>query len=474
MPPHSTESTRQTTVLHFEKALLPAGWARNVRIALDGSRIARIEADTPKTAASHCYKIGLPGMANLHSHAFQRGFAGLSERRSKAGQDSFWTWREVMYGFVARITPDDLEQIAAQAYVEMLEAGFTHVGEFHYLHHAPDGHAYGNIAETAERIGAAASLTGLGLTLLPVFYAHGGFGGAPPSLLQNRFVSGLDQYHRLLDAAAHMVDGLQGGRMGVAPHSLRAVNPQQLSALAGMAGENPIHIHVAEQQREVDDCVAWSGSRPVRWLLDNAPVDRRWCLVHATHIDQSERLAVARSGATVGLCPITEANLGDGLFPLSNFASEGGTFGIGSDSNVLISMTEELRLLEYGQRLRDRSRNVLLEDARFGQADASTGRRLFDAALRGGGQALGIDCGLAAGASADIVTLDADAPSIMDRDGDSVLDGLIFASARPVICDVWRAGRRVVTEGRHGHRDEIASRYRTTLKRLCSSYTNPG
>jgi len=446
--------------LHFTTALLQDGWVSNVRLTLDGGRIAAVERDVAPLPYDERAGIGLPGIANLHSHAFQRGMAGLTERRGQ-GEDSFWTWRTLMYRFVDRITPDELEAIAAQAYVEMVEAGFTRVGEFHYLHHDQGGRAYGNIGEMAARIAAAAEQSGIGLTLLPVFYAHGGFGGAAVGAAQARFLNDPDSYDELIAASRRAVAGLDGAVVGIAPHSLRAVTPDELAAILPLAEGGPVHIHIAEQTREVDDCLAWSGARPVEWLLANAPVDRRWCLVHATHMIRAETLGLAHSGAVAGLCPITEANLGDGLFPATIFK---GAFGVGSDSNVLISLGEELRLLEYGQRLKRRKRNVMA-----GRAGSSTGRALFDAALAGGAQALGVSGGLAVGAPADIVSLDPGHPALVARGEDDIIDSFIFAGAHGLISSVWRGGRKLVSDGVHHRRAEIAARYGRTLERLLAS-----
>jgi formiminoglutamate deiminase len=447
--------------LHFRTALLPDGWARDVRIGLKSGRIEALTRDVPAEAGDLRRGIGLPGMANLHSHAFQRGMAGLAEMRG-AGRDNFWTWRETMYRFAQAITPGDLEAIAAQAFVEMLESGFTRAGEFNYLHHDKDGTAYADPAEMAAHIAAAAQQTGIGLTLLPVFYARGGFGGAPLERKQARFANTVESYTTLVDACRRAVAMLDDAVVGLAPHSLRAVTPDELAALLPSAGDGPIHIHIAEQEREVEDCIAWSGARPVDWLLDHAAVGARWCLVHATHMNPAEIARLAASGAVAGLCPVTEANLGDGLFPASAYLAAGGRFGIGSDSNVRIDMAEELRLLEYGQRLRDRRRNVLAS----GDA-SSVGRTLFEGAYRGGAQALGVRGGLEAGAPADILAPDPDHPAFAGRTEDALLDSLIFGSG--AIADVWRAGVCVVAGGRHKARDTIAARYRTTLERLLSA-----
>ncbi|MES2442343.1 MAG: formimidoylglutamate deiminase [Pseudomonadota bacterium] len=432
--------------LWFETALIDDGWASRVRLTFADRRIASVETGTGPQPTDERHAIGVPGLPNVHSHAFQRGMAGLAEARGP-GSDDFWSWRALMYRFVDRLTPDDLEAIAAQAYAEMLASGFTRVGEFHYLHHDADGRAFANPAEMATRIAAAAEATGIGLTLLPVFYAHGGFGGAPAGEAQRRFLNTPDSFARLVEASRASV-----AQVGIAPHSLRAVTPDQLRAILPLGG--PVHIHIAEQVKEVADCLAWSGRRPVEYLLGEMPVGPDWCLVHATHVTAAERTALAKSGAIAGLCPITEANLGDGIFPAAAYLNQGGAIGIGSDSNVRIDAAEELRLLEYGQRLTARARNVLAAPGR------STGARLFHAACEGGSRALGVT-----GAPADFVALDAKDSAFAARSGDAILDSWIFASRAPVDC-VWRAGRKVVANGRHIHADAIAARYRQTLARL--------
>ncbi len=453
-------SDRSETIW-FDSALLATGWARQVRVSVQGGQIAAIETQAPRASGESAYGPALPGLPNLHSHAFQRGMAGLAEVRGPSA-DSFWTWREVMYRFLERLGPDEVEAVAALAYAEMLESGFTRVGEFHYLHHDQDGRAYANPAEMASRIAAAAETTGLGLTLLPVFYAHSGFGGGDPTPAQARFINNIDGFANLLEASRKALVRLPGAVVGLAPHSLRAATPAELEALVGLAGDAPIHIHIAEQTKEVLDCEAWSGQRPVDWLLDHAPVDPRWCLVHATHVTPEETVRMAASGAVVGLCPITEANLGDGLFPALDYVGAGGRFGVGSDSNVLIDAAEELRLLEYGQRLARRTRNVMAT-----QAGRSTGGDLYRAALAGGAQALGADgVGLRVGAPADIVSLDAGHPALIGREGDAILDSFVFAARRDVIDGVWRAGRKVVSNGRHHRRDEVTARYRQALEKV--------
>ena len=451
------------TALWFGSALLPDGWADNVRLTLEGGKILRVEIGVAADAGDECRGLAIPGLSNLHSHAFQRGMAGLAERRGPEG-DNFWTWREVMYRFLDRLGPEDVEAIAAQAYVEMLETGFTRVGEFHYLHHAPDGVPYANRAELAERIAAAAAETGIALTLLPVFYAHANFGGIPPVPGQRRFINTVDGFATLMDASRHAIAALPDSRIGVAPHSLRAVTPEELCAVVALAENGPVHIHAAEQVKEVDDCVAWCGVRPVQWLLDHAGLDARWCLVHATHMTEEETLGLARSGAVAGLCPLTEANLGDGVFPAATYLAAGGAFGVGTDSNIQIDPAAEMRGLEYAQRLTARARNVLARSP-----GRSTGRQLFDHALAGGDRALGGNgAGLQAGAVADLVTLDPEHPALAGRISDSALDSWIFAGYRGAVDCVWRAGQMLVDGGRHRARGKIAMRYREAIKRMLS------
>ncbi len=447
--------------LWFDHALLPGGWARGVRLSIAAGRITALETDTERAPEDEAHAIAVPGMPNLHSHAFQRAMAGLAETRGPAG-DSFWTWRELMYRFVESLGPDEFEAIAAMAFAEMLEAGFTRVGEFHYLHHAADGAPYDDPAEMAARIAVAAGQTGIGLTLLPVFYAHSGFGGLAPKPAQRRFLHDPDGYAALLAASRKAVAFLDDAVVGAAPHSLRAVTSDELAAVTALAGPAPIHIHVAEQVREVEDCLAWSGRRPVEWLLDQGLVDARWCLVHATQMSEAETVAAARSGAVVGLCPITEANLGDGIFPASAFLAAGGRFGIGSDSNVMIDVAEELRTLEYGQRLMHQRRNVLTS-----AEGHSTGGELYRAALHGGAQALGAgDGALRTGAPADLVSLSAEHPALCGREGDALLDGWIFAARGGAVDCVWRRGRKWVSDGRHVARASIVERYRLALARI--------
>ena len=449
--------------LFFDHALVNGGWHDNVVLTVDNGEIQKCEMGVhgPSTGDEHYAGIALPGLPNVHSHAFQRAMAGLAETRGPE-HDSFWTWREVMYRFLARLTPEDVEAIAAFAYMEMLEAGFTRVGEFHYLHHDPDGEPYADLAEMSGRIVAGAEATGIGLTLLPCFYANGGLGGQPPTHGQRRFINGPDRFLRLHEQAWRALKRLPTGRLGVAPHSLRAVTPEAMAAVLGGVPDGPIHIHAAEQTKEVEDCVTWSGLRPVEWLLANAPVDARWCLIHATHMTEAETLALARSRAVAGLCPLTEASLGDGIFNGRDYVSSDGTFAVGTDSNIEITAPGELKQIEYTQRLKHRARNVL--SLKQGE---STGRRLYKSALAGGEQALQYRSGsLSPGYPADIVVLDSSHPDLAAVSGDRWLDAYVFTAGRAVIRDVLIGGERLVDNGRHRERQRITTDYIKTLRRL--------
>jgi len=449
------------TALWLKTALLPSGWASDVRIEMSGGLISSVTPETLPHPDDERAAIGLPSLSNVHSHAFQRGMAGLAEHRGP-GDDDFWSWREVMYRFLDRLTPDDVEAICAMAYIEMLETGYTRVGEFHYLHNDVNGARYADPAEMAGRVIAAAQATGIGLTLLPVFYAHSDFGGAAPKPGQRRFLSDLDRFAALLDASERLLPA--DGVLGIAPHSLRAVTGEELAALVAMRSDGPIHIHAAEQVKEVEASLAFSGARPVEWLMAHAGVDRRWCLIHATHLTDAETDALAASGAVAGLCPVTEANLGDGIFPAVRYLDAGGRIATGTDSNILIDPAQELRALEYSQRLSRRARNLLASDRQ-----PSVGQRLFDAALSGGAQALGAKQGLAVGMAADIVTLDADHPALHGRQGDLLLDSWIFAARTSCIDSVWRGGRKHVSGGIHKDHDAVSQRYRAVLDRILAA-----
>ncbi len=442
-------------------ALLPTGWARDVMLDIDAN--GSLTSVRPQSSARNAEVVRgslVPGVPNLHSHAFQRVIAGRTGRASAQG-DSFWTWRNAMYAFLDRVDADAFGAIAAQAYVEMLEAGYTSVAEFHYVHHDPAGRPYSNPAELALRVIDAAARAGIGLTLLPVFYAHAGFGGAPPSTGQRRFVTDPASFARLHERGA-IAARESGSVVGVAPHSLRAVTPDELAAIVALARAGaPVHIHAAEQTKEVDDCISWSGRRPVEWLLDNAGVDARWCVVHATHMTDDEVRALARSGAVAGLAPTTEADLGDGTFAADRYRAAGGVLGIGSDSNTIIDPFVELRTLEYSQRLRDRRRNVLAADAR------PVGQSLLEAALAGGAQALAQPIGaIAAAKRADFIVLDADDPALAGQPIDDVIDSAIFGPCRRPVRDVMVAGKWLVRDGRHVDGEAVLARYRRALAQI--------
>lgn len=449
--------------LFAETALLPTGWAKDVVVAIgDDGRIAAIEADHPSaTGVERLAGPLLPAMANLHSHAFQRAMAGLAEVAG-AGVDSFWTWREEMYRTIGLVDPDDVEAIAAKLYVEMLKGGFGRVVEFHYLHHGADGTPYSDPAEMSLRILRAAETTGIGLTHLPVFYAHANFGGVTANPGQRPFLHQPDSFLALIDRLVRP-SAETGAALGYAIHSLRAATPDEMRAiLAAAPGSGPVHIHVAEQTREVEDCLAWSRRRPVEWLLDEMPVDERWCAIHATHMTADETERLARSGAVAGLCPATEANLGDGIFPATDYLAHGGRFGIGTDSHVATSVAEELRLLEYGQRLRDRRRNRLAAGP-----GTSVGRTVFEAALAGGAQAAGL-CrpGISPGSRADLLVLDGANPFIAAASSDRILDRWVFALGGEAVRDVMIAGKWTIRNGRHDREDEIDRAFQRVLNKL--------
>jgi len=444
------------TGVFAEAALLPDGWHRDVRIEMVEGRIASILPDSAARPGDAKHAVIVPGMGNLHSHAFQRAMAGLTETRG-ASADSFWSWRKQMYRFALAMTPDDVEAVAGMLYAEMLEAGFTRVGEFHYLHHDQDGQPYANPAEMAARITAASISAGIGLTLLPVFYAHSDFGAAPASPEQRRFISSTDGFARIVEGARSALDSVSGACLGIAPHSLRAATLAEIAEIRPLAQAGPIHIHVAEQTAEIDACKQHHSVGPVRLLLDNAPIDQRWCLIHATHMTAGEVRDMATSGAVAGLCPITEANLGDGIFDGVAFRAAGGAFGVGSDSNVSISLPGELRQYEYSQRLGGRVRNAIAD------AGTSTGRTLFDGALAGGNRALATPGGLAQGEWANMVALDtSQVPYLSD---DNILDNWIFGDGVGVD-SVWSMGRLQVREGRHVARPAFEQKFRASMTRL--------
>jgi formimidoylglutamate deiminase len=451
-------------MIFAKQAKLSTGWASNVRVTHADGRITDIAPNQTPDAHDTCVDTLLPALANLHSHSFQRAMAGMTEYRM-AGKDSFWTWRDLMYRFTANLTPEHIEAIAAFVFLEMQEAGYASVGEFHYLHHQAGGTPYADLGELSGRIAAAAATTGIGLTHLPVLYTYGGAGQAPLQDGQARFGNSVDRFNDLVAKAREVVAHLPADcRVGIAPHSLRATSPDDLKAVLAAHTAGPVHIHIAEQPKEVADISAWLGARPVDWLLANAEVTTNWSLIHATHMTADETLKMAKSGAVAGLCPVTEANLGDGPFNGPSYLEAGGAFGVGSDSNVLISLTEELRTLEYSQRLRDVARNVMVV------GEGSVGDTIYTGAAKGGAQALGRGAGeIAVGELADIVAIDGAAPSMCALRQDQILDGLVFAAKDDVVTDVWSAGRHAVQSGRHVKRDDIVAAYKLAMQSLMAS-----
>jgi len=450
-----------------ERALLLEGWAGDVAVSIDDAgRIAAVEANAAAPADADRVSLLLPALSNLHSHTFQRAMAGLTEARGPSERDSFWTWREVMYRFLDVLTPDEIEAIAAFAFMEMQEAGFSAVAEFHYLHNAPGGARYDDPAELSVRIAAAAQATGIGLTLLPVHYAQGGVDGRPLAGGQLRFRNDIDSFSDLARSMPRVIGALpDDASWGLAPHSLRAVGRDDLRRVAGLAPERPLHMHIAEQEKELDETQAVFSARPVEWLLGEYEVAGRWCLIHCTHMTTDETERLAATGAVAGLCSVTEANLGDGIFDGARFLAAGGMFGVGSDSNIRISAVEELRQFEYSQRLRDRLRVVLAEPGQ------SAGRRLYSKALSGGARALGRASGaIEAGKWADLVALDLSHDGFDALSGDAALDAWIFSAGNAAVSDLWSAGRHSVRAGRHVARDAISARYRADLKSILERF----
>ena len=447
-----------------KQALTAEGWQRDVAVELDeAGRIASVTAGQP--ASGERVEILLPAPVNAHSHAFQRAMAGLTERRGPSGSDSFWTWRQLMFRFLDQLTPDHVEAIAAFVQMEMLEAGYGTNVEFHYLHHQPGGVPYDALAEMSGRIAAAAAETGIGLTLLPVHYQYGGCDKRELGPGQIRFGNDPERFARLHEGAGKALAGLPGDSvLGVAPHSLRAVGREDLAATAKLAGDGPVHMHLAEQVAEVEEVEAAWGKRPVDWVLDKAEVDGRWCMIHCTQMQPHETEGLAATGAVAGLCPITESSLGDGIFDGVRWFDAGGKIAIGSDSNIRISLTEELRTLEYSQRLRDRSRAALAS------GEKSTGRRVFEAMVDGGAQAAGRGAGgIAEGSWGDLLALDGKAVDLQGREGDAILDAYIFAGDDRMVSRVWAAGRPMVEGGRHVKHAEIRDRYAATMAKLSAA-----
>lgn len=446
------------------RALVGEDWQANVLITVGkAGLIERIESVTIPPAGAITVDSLLPSVANLHSHSFQRAFAGMTEHRDKS-QDSFWTWRTLMYRFLEQLTPEHIEAIAAQVFLEMLEAGYASVGEFHYVHHQRGGKRYASRTELSERILAAACQTGIGLTHLPVLYTYGGARRQALVGGQMRFGNSVDEFAMLIgELSSKITEASSDTVLGIAPHSLRATSPEELSELVSAYDDRPVHIHIAEQPREVEDISDWLGARPVEWLVANQSVDQRWCLIHATHMTAQETVDLAESGAVAGLCPITEANLGDGAFNGPGFLSANGALGIGSDSNVRISLSEELSALEYSQRLRDISRNLMVVGG------GSVGQSIYCRAAQGGAQALGRNAGkIEVGRLADLVAINSNHEYLCALSSDQLIDGFCFASDDRVVTDVWSAGRHIVERGRHVKRNQIVANFKAAISNLKS------
>ena len=460
-----------TTIYEVEHLHQPGGWLSPGYVEVGADGVIRSVSGT-KPAGRPVERLrgfGVPGLSNLHSHAFQRALAGRTEFvTATRTEDNLWTWRKEMYRLVDRLTPEAYEAIAALVYLEMLQFGMTAVCEFHYVHHLSGGHAHANAAEMSDRLIAAADRTGLGLTLLPVLYAHGGI-GKPVEETQKRFVHSVEDYLTLIDTLRGRRAAHPNLRVGLALHSLRAVTPDEArAALAGMDAMDPaarLHIHVSETTHEVAEVKAGLGARPVQWLLDNLGLDDRWCLVHATHLDAAEIAGAAASGAVAGICPLTEATMGDGFFALPEYHGAGGAWGIGTDSHYSTSTAEELRILECGKRLELRRRNVIARP-REG-APVHSGRVLFDTALAGGEQASGQGGGaLVAGRRADLVMLDPESHVLLGHGPDTVLDAWILGGTQNPVRDVMVTGRWVIRDRRHPEEEAIRVAYRAAAATL--------
>ena len=441
--------------------LLEDGWASPGHVVADDhGMIVSAAPGAARDPDRILHGFVLPGMANLHSHAHHRGLVGFADRLRHGSAATLWSWRATMYHHLLGLQPSDLEAYATLAYIEMLKRGYTSVGEFHYLHHDPDGARYATVGECSERIVAAAATAGIALTLLPVLYTSGGV-GRPPERAQRRFVTTVDEYLTLvgwLDALAARSPLLE---VGVAPHSLRAVTPEELELVLGARRTGPVHIHAAERPEEVAEITAGLGERPVQWLLAHAGLDERWCVIHATHMTQAERRGLAASGAVAGLCPLTEANLADGRFDLAAFRREGGRLGVGTDANHLIDLPGELRMLEYGQRLAGHRRETLLAPG-----EASVGAVLHGLALAGGAQALAQrTAATAPGARCDLVELDPEHPVLAGQVPETVLDAWIFSSASDTLVrTVLVGGQEVIGEGRHRHEQDARRRVAAVMR----------
>ncbi len=460
---------------YAENILLSDGWATDKTLTIENGIITAIASgkniSNNKGEAEILSGTVIPGIVNCHSHAFQRAFAGFSEQGSE-GQDSFWTWRKIMYKFLTQLDHNDVQVIATQLYIEMVKAGYTRVAEFHYLHHNIDGASYVNldtdktVTTMAQAIFAAAKHSGIGLTMLPVLYQYAGFGQQKPNDGQKRFINSSTQFNRLVSDCFALSKQYQNTNVGIAPHSLRAVDKEAIKIavehVRAIDENAPIHIHIAEQQQEVDDCLAYYKKRPVQWLLENFDLDKHWCLIHATHINEQEQHAIVASKAIAGICPTTEANLGDGIFPTAEFLALNGTFAIGSDSHISISPIEELRWLEYAQRLNKQQRAVLSTNEQ-----ASVGQNLWQKAAIGGAQSTNTNTGsLAVGKQADLLVLDGKQTRLFASNNQHLLDSIIFASQQNVVKDVMVNGHWIVQNGKHAQEQHSAEKFAKLLKKL--------
>jgi len=467
--------------LYAENILLADGWATQKTLTIKQGVIAAIDSGM-LDGAEIAQGAVIPGMVNCHSHAFQRAFAGFSEQGSE-GQDSFWTWRKIMYQFLAQLTEVDAKNIAKQLYIEMLKMGYTRVAEFHYLHHDIDGSNYdanastdsgttansAHLATMAQAIFEAAKESGIGLTLLPVLYQHSGFGEQAPSDGQKRFINSTDQFNQLVSDCFTLSEQYPNSNVGIAPHSLRAVDKVSLTSavkhVRQLDNQAPIHIHIAEQQKEVDDCLAHFGKRPVQWLLDNVELDKHWCLIHATHLDEQERKGIIAKRAIAGICPTTEANLGDGIFPTTEFMAEQGTIAIGSDSHISVNPIEELRWLEYAQRLIKQQRAILASPEQ-----ASVGQNLWQQAAIGGAQSTNSNTGsLAIGKQADLLVLDSDKTKLFANASQHLLDSVIFASQQSPVSDVMVNGQWQIKAQQHVEQAQASERFAKLLVKLSTN-----
>lgn len=450
--------------LFVKKILLADGWANDKTLTIEQGIITDITSGYA-AGAERAKGVVIPGMVNCHSHAFQRAFAGFSEQGSE-GNDSFWTWRNIMYKFLGQLNAKDVQVIASQLYIEMLKMGYTRVAEFHYLHHEIDGKNHENLAAMAKAIFDAAKESGIGLTLLPVLYRFSGFGPEVATDGQKRFINSVEQFNDLVSECFNLAKIQDNCNVGIAPHSLRAVDKSSLLAAVEhvrmLDAQAPIHIHIAEQQKEVEDCLTHYGQRPVQWLLNNAELDKNWCLIHATHIDEQERQGIIASKAIAGICPTTEANLGDGIFPTDEFLLENGTFAIGSDSHISVNPIEELRWLEYAQRLSKQKRALLANNEQ-----KSVGLNLWQKAAAGGAQSTNSNTGaLAINKQADLLVLDDSLLRLFAHDDKHLLDSIIFASQRNPILDVMVNGQWVIRETEHVLGQESAERFAKVLAKL--------